>query len=81
MSVFNKSFSRGALHCHTVDQTMSVILGELLGLSLPAVIAVTCLHELGKSEIFDVHYRYEITMCANIYILFLLESLKRHLLL
>lgn len=59
ISAFNKS-------CHTVDQTMSVILGELLGLSLSALTAVTCLHELGISEIFDVYYRYEITMCANI---------------
>lgn len=66
MSAFNKSFSRGAPQGHTVDQIMLVILGELLGLSLTALIAVTCLHELEKSEIFDVHYRYKITMCANI---------------
>lgn len=34
LSAFNKSFSRGAPHCHTVDQTMRVILGELLTWSL-----------------------------------------------
>lgn len=45
------------------------------------LIAVTCLHELGKSEIFDVHYRYEIAMHANIYTWFPLESLKSHLVL
>lgn len=58
---------------------MSMILGELIGVS--PLIAVTCLHELGKSEIFDVRYRYKIIMCANTYIWFLLESLKSHLLL
>lgn len=51
----------------------------LLCLSLTALIAVTCLHELEKSEISDVHYRYEITICANTYIWFLLESLRSHL--
>lgn len=76
MSAFNKSFSRGATHCHTVDQTMWVILTELLTWSLTALIAVTCMRELGRSEISDVHYRYEITICANTYIWFLLENLK-----
>lgn len=81
MSAFNKSFSRGAPHWHTVNKTISVILGELLTWPLTPPIAVTCLHELGKSEIFDVHFRHEITMYVNIYICFLLESLKSHLLL
>lgn len=81
VSAFNKSFSGGTPHCHTVDQTMSMILGELLGVSLTPLIAVTFLHELGKSKIFDVRYRYKIIMCATVYIWFLLESLKSHLLL
>lgn len=82
LSAFNKSFSRGAPHCHTVDQQWEWFWESyLLGLSLTALIAVTCLHELGKTEISDVHYRYETTICANTYIWFLLESLKSHLLL
>lgn len=68
ISAFSKSFSGGAPHCHAVDQTMSMILGELLAASLSPLIAVACLRELGKSEIFDVRYRYKIIMCANIYI-------------
>jgi len=60
---------------------MPTILEELVGVSLSTLIAVACLHELGKSEIFDVRYRHEIIMRANIYIWLLLGSLKSHLLL